>query len=96
MTAADVTATRKCYVLPCVVCLDLYPARRADSLTCSTGCRVGRHRGATDHYADAADRTAEMFGGTAAHWSLMARALDAVRYLRPDLLDCIEDISDVR
>lgn len=93
-----VTDSPKCYVIPCVVCQVLYPAFRSDSRTCSTACRVALHRGAENRYAAGAQRTVDAFGGDPRHFELLARILDAVQFLRPDLMPACLDgsIADVR
>lgn len=94
MTRRSETATTRCYVVPCVVCRGLYPARRRDSRTCSAACRVALHRGAHDSYATVGQRTADLFGGAAGHFAFLARLLDAVQFLLPEQLDDVMTTDD--
>ena len=92
MTTA--TATAKRYVVPCVVCLTLYPAARRDSRTCTPACRTALHRGAPDTYARGGERTADLFGGDAAHFAFVARLLDSVEFLLPERKDEVLNAED--
>ncbi len=75
----------KCYIVPCIVCLQLYPAYRTDSKTCSGACRVRLKRHGPDRYR-LFDRVAELFDTD----PFLVRRARAVELLRPDLLDRIK------
>lgn len=81
MTAA-VTVSRKCYVVPCVVCRLLYPAHRTNSRTCSGACRVRLHRGFVDTFEQAAAHTARLYGWKVAPFDI--RRTHAALELCPD------------